>query len=64
MIELLVLSVVVAVVVGLVSVGILGPLISMLPGPVGVIGRFFSTYGWVLGLLAGLWYFFTNGKMF
>lgn len=65
MIGLLVLSVVVAVVVGLICVGLLGPLIKALPGPfAGAVGGFLSQYGWVLGVLAGLWYFFTNGKLF
>lgn len=64
MIELLVLSVVVAVVVGLLCVGILGPLLRMLPGPGALVGNFFSQYGWVLGILAGLWYFFTKGDLF
>ena len=64
MIELLVLSVVVAVIVGLVCVALLGPLISALPGPfAAAVGSFFTKYGWVLGVLAGLWYFFSRGHI-
>lgn len=64
MIELLVLAVVVAVVVGLVLVGLLGPILSSLNVPIATtVGGFFSSYGWAVGVLAGLWYFFTNGKI-
>jgi hypothetical protein len=63
MIELIVLAVIIAVAVGLLLVGLLGPILSSLNVPVATtVGGFFSQYGWVIGVLAGLWYFFSNGK--
>lgn len=54
-------AVVVAVLVGLVCVALLGPLIEHLPGPfAAIVGAFLITYGWVLGILAGLWWWVGN----
>lgn len=56
-----VLAVVVAVVVGLVLVGLLGPiLVALAVPPAVVVGEFFVRYGWVLGILAGLWFYFSG----
>ena len=57
-----VLAVVVAVVVGIVLVGLLGPILISINVPIAeTVGRFFKDWGFVLGLLAGLWYFFAGG---
>ena len=61
MIAKLILAVVVAVAVGLVLVGLLGPVLTTLKAPVAVsVGDFFVAYGWVIGVLAGLWFFFAG----
>ncbi len=61
MIARLVLAVVVAVVVGLVCM-LLGTILATLKVPIAVtIGDFLAAWGWVIGVLAGLWYFFTGG---
>ncbi len=55
------MAVVIAVIVGLVLVGLLGPLLETLKAPVAVtVGTFFVAWGWVLGVLAGLWYYFAG----
>ncbi len=54
MVELIVLALIIAVVVGLLLSGLLGPILT--------VGAFFTQYGWAIGVLAGqLWYFFTSG---
>jgi hypothetical protein len=59
MIARIVIAVVIAVVVGLLLVALLGPILVSLAVPIAVtVGDFFVKYGWVLGVLAGLWYFF------
>lgn len=64
MISRIVLAVIVAIVVGLVCIllgGILGTLhIDILSS----VGGFLEKYGWALGVLAGLWYFFAGGNLF
>ena len=56
----LVLAVIVAVVVGLVCI-LLGTILATLKVPIAVtIGDFLATWGWVIGVLAGLWFFFTG----
>ena len=61
MIGRLVLAVVVAVVTGLVLVGLLGPILVSLHVPVAVtVGEWFVAYGWVLAVLAGLWFWFSG----
>lgn len=60
MIARLVLAVVVAVVVTLVCI-LLGGILADLKVDIAVtIGRFLRDYGAVLGVLAGLWYFFSG----
>jgi hypothetical protein len=60
----LVLAVVVAVFVGLVCVALLGPLLLMIAAPVAqIVGEFLITWGWILGLLAGLWLFFSGASI-
>lgn len=62
MIARLALAVVVAVVVGLVCL-LLGALLADIKIPfVATIGDFLRSWGWVLGLLAGIWYFFGGGS--
>ncbi len=61
MIQRLVLALVVAVVVGL-GLILLGDVLVTLKVPIAVtIGGFLAEWGWVLGVLAGLWYFFRGG---
>lgn len=57
----LILALVIAVVVGIVCVALLGPIIGSLAVPIAaVIGGFLVTWGWVRGVLAGLWYYFAG----
>ena len=61
MIARLVLAVVVAIIVGLVCMYLLGPILVSLAVPIAVVvGDFFIKWGWTLGVLAGLWYFFSG----
>jgi hypothetical protein len=54
-----VLAVIIAVVVGLICVALLGPILVSVGVPIAVVvGSFFEVWGWVLGVLAGLWFFF------
>jgi hypothetical protein len=65
MIARIVIAVVVAVIVGLLLVALLGPILVGLAVPIAVtVGRFFVKYGWVLGVLAGLWYFFLGYRTY
>lgn len=62
MIARLVLAVVIAVVVGIGLTALLGPILVSIHAPIAVVvGHFFIAWGWALGLLAGLWYFFAGG---
>lgn len=57
----LVLAVVVAVVVGIVLVALLGPILNTLKVPIATtIGGFLVAYGFVIGVLAGVWYYFAG----
>ena len=57
----LVLAVVVAVVVGIVLVALLGPILDTLKVPIATtIGEFFVAWGFVIGVLCGLWYYFAG----
>lgn len=59
----IVLAVVIAVIVGIVLVGLLGPVLISVKVPIAVtVGRFFVDWGFVLGLLAGLWFYFAGGS--
>ncbi len=61
MIGRLVLALVVAIVVGLVCI-LLGSILGTLKVDIATtVGGFLKTWGWVIGVLAGLWYFFTGG---
>ena len=58
----IVLAVIIAVVVGLVLVGLLGPILITLHVPIATtVGGFFVDFGWAIGVLCGLWYFFAGG---
>ena len=64
MIARLVLALVVAIVVGLGLSALLGPILVSMAVPIAVvIGEFFIKWGWVLGVLAGLWDFFAGGGL-
>lgn len=61
MISLIVISLLIAVIVGLL-VTLLGRVLKTLAVPIAVtVGAFFDQYGWTIGVIAGLWYFFTSG---
>lgn len=63
MIARIVLAVVIAVVVGIVLTALLGPVLVSVHVPIAeTIGRFFEDWGFVIGVLAGLWYFFAGGS--
>jgi hypothetical protein len=64
MILRIVAAVVVAVVVGLLLVALLGPILVGLTVPIAVtVGDFFVKWGWVLGVLAGLWFFVSGTSL-
>lgn len=59
--RLLILAVVVAAATGLACI-LLGSVLGSLNIPIAdTIGKFLTAYGWALGVLAGLWYYFTGG---
>ena len=59
----IVLAVIVAVVVTLACI-LLGTILVTLKVDIAVtVGDFLKSYGAVIGVLAGLWYFFTNGGL-
>lgn len=61
MIGRVVLALVVAIVVWLVLTAFLGPVLVSLKVPIATtIGDAFINYGYVIGVLAGLWYFFAG----
>lgn len=63
MIARIVCAVVVAVIVGLLLVALLGPILVLLAVPIAVVvGNFLVQWGWVLGILAGLWFFFAGPR--
>lgn len=58
----LVAALVIAVVVGLLLSALLGPILITLKVAIAItIGRFFVEWGWVLGVLAGIWFFVAGG---
>lgn len=61
MLKKLILAVVVAVVVTFACILIGGILISLSVSIAVTIGNFLKSYSGALGILAGLWYFFTDG---
>jgi hypothetical protein len=61
MIARLVLALVVAIVTGLVCL-LLGSILGSLDVPIATtIGGFLTHWGWVIGILAGLWFYFSGG---
>jgi hypothetical protein len=57
----LIVAVLIAVIVGIVLVALLGPILVTVKVPIAVtVGRFFVDWGYVLGLIAGLWYYFAG----
>lgn len=63
MISRVVLALIVAIVVGLLCI-LLGGILVTLQVPIAVtVGGFLQQWGWVLGVLAGLWYFFRGGTI-
>jgi peptidoglycan/LPS O-acetylase OafA/YrhL len=62
MVTRIVLAVVIAVAIGIILVALLGPVIAGLDVPIAkTIGHFFEAWGFIIGVLAGLWYFFAGG---
>jgi hypothetical protein len=63
MLEAIVVAVLIAIIVGALLVYLLGPIIKTLPAPIAQIaGNFFVTWGWGIGVLVGLLWFFTGGS--
>ena len=62
MLSRIVLAVVVGVVTGLVCLLLGAVLGSMDIPPVSAIAGFLTRWAWVIGILAGLWYFFAGGS--
>jgi hypothetical protein len=61
MIGRLVCALVVAIVVGLALVYLLGPILISMTLPIAlIVGDFLVKWGFILGLAAGLWYFFSG----
>jgi len=59
MIEVIVIAVLIAVVVGALITYLLGPIIKSIPAPITqIVGDFFIKFGWGIGIVAGLWWFF------
>ena len=57
----LIQALVVAVLVGIVLVWLLGPvLISLAVPPAVIVGEFLVRAGWILGICAGLWFYFSG----
>jgi len=56
-----VLAVVIGSVVGLACILLGMLLVSLDIPPAEAVGRFLENYAWVIGILAGLWYFFRGG---
>ena len=62
MIKRIVIAFVIAIAVGLVLVKLLGPLfVGMNVPPATAVGNFSVTYGWVIVVLFGIWFYFTGG---
>ena len=60
----LILAVVIGVIVAITLVGLVGPLLQDLKIDFAVtVGSFFVSWGSVLGLLAGLWFYFKGGTI-
>ena len=63
MISRIVQAVIVAVVVGFCLVVLLGPVLEMLKVPIAVfICGVLVDWGWAIGIVCGLWYFFSGGS--
>lgn len=63
MIARIILAVAVCVVVALVCIFLAGPIIVTLGAgipPLVIVGDFLIKFGWVLGLIAGIWYYFAG----
>jgi hypothetical protein len=65
MIEQIVVAIVIAALIGLLLVGLLGPILVSVGIPIVVVlGNFFVKWGWVLGVLFGLLVFFGGWSFF
>ena len=64
MIEALILAVVVACIVGLLLM-LVGRIMKTLEIPIAVtVGAFLEQWCWVIGVLVGIWFFFSGGSIF
>lgn len=64
MIENIVVAIVIAALIGLLLVGLLGPVLVSVGIPIVVVlGNFFVKWGWVLGVLVGLIWYFGGGPI-
>ena len=58
----LVLAIVIAIAVGI-GLMFIGTIVVTLKAPIAVsVGGFLEAWGWTIGVLAGLWYFFAGGS--
>jgi predicted transporter len=63
MIQLIVIAVIIAIAVGLLCI-FLGRVVKSMNVPIAVtVGSFLEQFGWVLGVLAGIYYFATGGDL-
>lgn len=63
MIETIILAVIIGIAVGL-GCMLVGKLLNSLGiPPAAAVGGFLEQYGWAIGVLAGLWWFFTHTKL-
>ena len=61
MIQKIVIAILVAVIVGLLCI-FLGTVLGSINAPITeAIAGFLKTWGWAIGVIAGLWYFFAGG---
>lgn len=63
MLETILLAILVAVIVGLVCLLLGKVLASLAVPPAAAVGGFLVQYCWVIGVVAGLWYFVSGGDL-
>lgn len=65
MIENIIVAVIIAALVGILLVGLLGPILQKTGVPiVTVLGDFFVRWGWALGVIVGVLWYFGGGPIF
>lgn len=62
-ITLIALAILIALIVGGLAI-LLGRVTKTIPAPItAAIGGWLEQFGWGIGVIAGLWFFFTGGKL-